>query len=148
MQCIQKTCIGYNEMHARSNSTEFYMSSEPAHLCRELWGHRTKWEGHSPNFSVRQKLVPFRYKLLPTLLGHVTNQSQLEFTAFRHRVYSRNIKYIQYDFASPPAGVRNIAISESACLFVCLPALVSQKPNVQISPNILYMLSVTVAVLL
>jgi len=41
--------------------------------------------------------------------------------------------------------VQSIAISVSVCLFLCLSARVSQKPHVQILPNILYMLSVAVA---
>jgi len=42
--------------------------------------------------------------------------------------------------------MRNIVISMSVCLSVCLSARISQKPHVQMSPNVLYMLlSVTVA---
>ena len=47
----------------------------------------------------------------------------------------------------PPVRGRSIAISVcvSVCLFVCLFARVSQKLHVQISPNFLQMLPVTVA---
>ena len=45
---------------------------------------------------------------------------------------------------SPPMGVRSILISVSVCLSVCLSAWESQKSQVQISPNFLYMLSVDV----
>jgi len=46
---------------------------------------------------------------------------------------------------SPPGGVQSIAISVSVCLSVCLSTHISQKPEVRISPNFLYMLPVTMA---
>jgi len=52
-------------------------------------------------------------------------------------------------FTSSAGGLRNIANNKSACLSICLfvrlSTCISQKPNVEISPNYLYVLSVDVA---
>jgi len=50
--------------------------------------------------------------------------------------------------ALPLVGVRNIAISASVCLFVCLSVRSHiSKTHVQVSPDFLYVLPVAVAII-
>jgi len=48
-------------------------------------------------------------------------------------------------FYFAPVGVESIAVFVSVCMSVCLSTHVSQKPHVQISKNLLYMLHVSMA---